>query len=802
MVTRTYDREKSLSKRGVRDALGMPIHGYITNPKNIDLLKMTLDEEKRFNNPAIAYEWVANKYQENGQKYSKQLPDGTSIPIPMYEAERQLEFIDVDVFRQSALYFKEHECYTKFDEEYDSAAYRTYWDTVEYRKENGMTAWAGIDKNGNPRLVHCPAKLWGFMNLGPIVRVEDDDDALSNESDFKEDENTDPDLLAEFRIEELLASLNIRETELKKKKIDFPSFFDGQYHLVVAKSFARLIGKNFFFGKARRKGMSYFNAYDLWDDIDTHPEMSVILAAYDKKYLTTGKGLMKMVYTYSDWYNKHTDFYKNRLVTSKEHLKIGYTEKGDPVERGYKSEAIAVSAMNNPDVTIGKDVFQLAYEEMGKFPNWKECHEVTSSTAEAGDYKTGHICGWGTGGTEEANWEAFEDVYYNPNAYDNLACKNIWDKGLEDTACGYFYPHVESLEGHMNYNGNTNYKTSWASYKKKKQRKRLETTDETSFEKWCGQRANCGQEAFARSGTNIFNRDAIQKQLNRVMREPSMKYLSREGWLVRNTKGHVKLELNEVKKINGELFNPPVLDFPLRKDTRVHGCFIEYVPPYRDPITGLVPEGLYVAFQDPYAHDKDIKKLSTKDSIGVTFWYERINNITPSGGGMIVAEYCGRPPSLDTYNDQVMNGLFYYNCKLFFENDRGDVKPFMKARGLMNMLYDEPELLFVKELMSKSGRGKGMHLTDKRKARGAIYLRDRLNEVVGTNHSTGEDKLALEYIYSVGILKELLRWNMDGNFDRVSALIIGEFIIRELAHEEIQMPSPYDGDSFFEREQF
>lgn len=768
--------------------MSMPIYGQINDARNIKLLQATLDEEKRFNDPSIAYNWVGQRYKENKDRYGRYL----------YEAEKELKFIDVDVFRQPALYFKEQGKYNPFHPDYDKSSYNRYWDLIEYRRRNGMTAWAGLDLEGKPRLVHCPGKLYGFLNFAPINRVKDDDDAIDNEKSFEDNESTDD--LAEFKLEELIRSLNIRDTRTAKKTIDFPSFFDGQYHLSIKANFARLVGKNDFYGKARRKGSSYLKAWEQTDNIDLNPYISCILAAYDKKYLIQGKGLMKMVYTYADFLNKYTDFSKKRLVNNKEHLKFGYTLSGQPEEYGYLSEILAVSAMNNPDVTIGKDVFELNYEELGKFPNFKESFEVTTSTAEAGDYKTGFIAGWGTGGTDDANWAGFEDAYYNPAAYDALECNNIWDDGREGTPCGYFYPHVQALEGHMDYNGNTNYDSAWASFIAKKEIKRASTSDENAFEKWCGQRANCGLEAFAKSATNIFPREVIRVQLSLCEHNEKAKYLARNGVLVPTEKG-VKLITNEEIRMSGGKVHPPVVDYPLTANTDVHGCFVEWIPPYRDPHTGKVPEGLYFAAQDPYAHDKDLKNLSIKDSLGVTFWIENVNNITPHGGGIPVAAYVGRPPRMDDYNEQVRLGLAYYGaeeggCKLMFENDRGDTKTFMQIRRLLHWLFEEPEMQFAKDLEGKTGRGYGMHMTDKRKAKAAIYLRDFLNTPV----TKGENaKVVLNYIFDPGFLRELLRWNMQGNFDRVSAWLIAMFAMKELETKEINPPKATKSNSLFNR---
>lgn len=780
--------------QGERDWLGMPIFGRITDKRNIKILQKDIDQERKSNDPTIAYKWVAEKYIENEKTYGQ----------PLYEAELDLVFIDVDVFRQAALYFKEFGRYCPFHPDHERYEYDLYWDLQEYRRRNGMTAWAGLDKEGNRRLVHIPGNYYGFLNFAPINRVEDDDDAITNEHDFEEESESEMlEQLAEIKLEDLIKNLGVRRTKIGKKTVDFPAFFEGQYHLFIAKNFARLIGKNFFFAKARRKGCSYINAWDNFNHIDLNPYISVILAAYDKKYLTQGKGLMKMLYTYADFINQFTDWAKSRSAKNKEHLRFGYYLENGVEELGYRSEALAVSAMNNPDVTIGKDVYELDYEEMGKFPNWGESYEVTTSTAEAGSLKTGMIVGWGTGGTDEANWKDFETVFYNPRGYDALACNNIWDEGAYGKPCCYFYPHIQSLEGCIDYNGNTDYRAAWIDYLTKKKTKEEESKDQSAFEKWCGQRANSPLEAFASGGTNIFDKQRILRQINKIKSGQTAANLARCGRLER-IDNKVTLVTNQELQASGlqGLVHDPVMDFPLRKTTDVTGCFVEWFPPHIDPATGVPPKDMYIAFQDPYAHDKDTKDITIRDSLGATYVYENINNISPHGGGIPVAAYVGRPGTTDEYNQQVELILERYNCKLAFENDRGDTKAFMQKRKKLHWLFEEPELQYDKDIQGKTGRGYGINMTTQRRSKGAVYLRDLLNTPLRKD-SQGNEKTLIDYIYDLGLLHELLKWSLTGNFDRVSAWLVGTFYIKEMEYKEINTSSvPTNNNSIFNRPHF
>lgn len=763
----------------------MKLYGKITNPDNAALLNESFEYEKKFNQPHVAFEWVAERYRKNKELYGKYL----------YEAET-INFIDTDVFRQSALAYLDTGEYCPYDSEYSSRLYNLWWDREEYRCKHGMTAYCRIDADGNYGLVHCPARLYGFMNYAIMFLLKDTD-----KDDPDGDEEIDYELVETVskanskKLKDILHGLSTVRTG--EKVIGLPKFFDGQYHIAVAKEFARLIGKNFFYGKARRKGQSYWNAWCAFHNYNFYPETNTIQAAYDKAFLIKGKGLFKMVKLYADHINKSTDWNKSRLKDTAEEIYSGYVLEGSTIQYGYKSGVIAVSAQHNEDVTIGKDCLEVQYEELGKFQNFKASFGVTTSTAEAGDFKTGQLTGWGTAGTKEANWESFADVCYHPENYDSLVCNNVWDVGAEGTGCCYFYPHVQSLEGHMDEYGNTNYDTAWAAFLEKKEEKRKTITDQKEFGTWCGQRANSPEEAFARNSDNIFDSEAIQAQLNYITRNPKVHQAARYGIFI-NGKDGVRLKTNEELVHEKKKAHSPIFDFPLNAGTDFNGCWVEWIPPFRD-VNGKVPKDLYVAVQDPYATDKDVKDITTRHSLGATYIFERTNNITPFGGGIPVGAYVGRPPKLDDYNTQVMYALDYWNAKLMFENNMGDTLSFMKRMNRTQYLFEEPSLDYDRDISGKSGRSYGIYLDDKKKAKASLYLRDFLAQPIGKNQQTGEIKTVLNYIYDPALLKELLKWRLKGNFDRVSAWFVLMFIIKQLDFDEVKPGKATNTNSFFNR---
>lgn len=700
----------------------------------------------------------------------------------LYEIE-EIAFCNTTEFMATGKFFKKNGVYTKAPK--GSREHKEFWDLEEDRRKNGMTLPGKLYyEDGIPKIqqVHITGEHYGFLNYARIKRVKDED------------------LLALKQFVTNDSTLLKHSKKVGHKDYDFPSFIDGQYHWFKAKEFAQSIGLNIIMCKARRKGFSYMEGWDSADTINMIPFSTVLIGAYDFKYITLGNQMMGMAKTYLDFLELHTDFGRGYLKESSEHIKLGYkkTTEGQK-EFGYRSELVALSFMNNPDAAVGKDAVKIKMEECGKFPNLKEALDVTQSTTEAGSIKTGFITMFGTGGTKDANWADFESIYYNPESYGCLMFDNIWDDGAKGTPAGFFYPQEIGDDAYIDAHGNSLKEQALASFEiEKGKQKKIKSNSE--FLKWVGQRARNGKEAFANGSDNIFPAIEILDQLQKVEHDPDFKYLPRIGVLVGTEKG-IKFKLNSDLQALEQKVHDPIFNFPLKDKQDVDGCYVEWVSPYRDPHTGMIPKGLYRLWHDPYAHDTDKKDLTIKHSLGTTYVYERMNNFTPGRGDYLVGCYVGRPERMDDYNEHLLRIAEYWNAEIMFENDRGDVKGFAARKRKLHLLADEPDLDWEKELKGKTNRGKGMNMTIKRKEKGAIYLRDWLLEPRNKD-AFGNTRMNLHYIYDPALLRELLKWNLKGNFDRVSALLVGMYDMKECFDKEIKIPTVRDKTDFFNRPLF
>lgn len=674
-----------------------------------------------------------------------------------------ITFANTQEFRRDALHFLKHGCYTFAPK--NSYEYNEYWDEQERRRKEGFSV-AGV---------HITGEHYGYLNFAQIK--------LTKKQNFDSDE-----------------LLSKGSKVAGQKIITFPDFYDGDYHYFKAREKALELGLHLCVGKARRKGYSYKNGWIAANKADLYPDSITVLAAYDAKYLFP-EGTMGMAKNYLDFINKHTDWNKGRLKNAEDHIKIGYKEKDGVVEYGYKSQIIAVSCgPNNPGAARGKDGTLILFEEAGKFNNLLAALSSTRPTVEDGAFVTGQIIIFGTGGDGDSNWADFEEIFYNPELYNMMPFVNIWDDNATNSNCGFFVPQTMNMPGFIDKDGNS--LTDKALQAEKAYRQHIKDTakSNSTLVTHTMEYPLKPSEAFSRSSENIFPTILLDEQLRRVQNDPNIKYLGRCGFPIPTANG-----IKFITEKSNNIEYKPVLNFPLKKNDDVEGCFIEWQPPYRDPKTGMIPKGLYRIWNDPYAQDKDKDKIKAIDSLGATYVYERANTFTATRGDILVGAYIGRPDKMDDYNENLLRIAQYYGgdygC-VMFENDRGDVKNYFKKNKAYDLLADEPEVVWKKELQTTaSGRQKGIMMNDKRKGTGAMYLRDWLLTKRSTS-ADGTDILNLHYIYDEGLLNELLKWNKNGNFDRVSSLLVGMYDYKETDHQEIQQALDENADDFFNRDLF
>jgi|DEB0MinimDraft_6_1074348.scaffolds.fasta_scaffold00277_8 hypothetical protein len=602
--------------------------------------------------------------------------------------------------------------------------------------------------------------------------------------------------------------VQIKLTDKGNKKIlSFPNFWDGDYEYFWLQEIARNGikpvdyerlnlsthveeahmngGRHMIVGKARRKGFSYKNAALVTNTFNTERNSYTLLCAFDKKYLYP-KGIMAMVTDNMNFLNEHTGWAKRRQVVDKQnHRRASYLEymSGQQVEKGYKSEVEAITFKDNPDAARGKDASIVIFEECGAFDNLKASYLATKPTVEDGGITTGQMILFGTGGDMAGGTIDFESMFYNPEAYNLLPITNIWDESSDHTTCGYFFPAYKNKIGHMDHDGNSDIAGARQSEEATREQIKRDAKDAGVLDKHITEYPFTPKEAFLQHSSNVFPTAALIEHRNELVRSGMFKSLAVAGHLVEGKEG-VKLRPDDRLR--------PVMKFPVQRGDDTTGCPVVYQSPYKQ--NGEVPRDLYIIVHDPYAQD------GYGTSLGAAYVIKRVNTLSQPDD-MIVASYVGRPDTQDEYNYNLFLLAKYYNARIGFENDRGEIIPYAKRHKLMQYLMPEVEIFDKTDnvRIRKLGRSYGMSMGSKeRKGQAEIYLRDWLKTPRGRDEQ-GEQKLNLHFIYDIALIDELVKYNRRGNFDRVSALLVGMFHLKDLHTKEVQLVEQQSENTFFDR---
>ena len=652
-------------------------------------------------------------------------------------------FKDIDRIRPAAKFFEEHGYYT--DSLPNTKGYYDYWDEETKRCMYGYT----IDE------LHITGFHYFYLNYCPIDRAVDEE-------------------LPDGTIQ-------------SKRERTFPRFYDGDWEYFQEIDKARAQNRHMIVLKARRKGYSYKAGAMLARNYFFVKNSKNFVFAGQKEYLI-GDGLLSKAWEFLSFIDDHTAWAQPRLKDREMHKMAGYKKKvnGLEIEMGMKSQIMGVSLKDAPDKVRGKAGELVFFEEAGSFPGLLKAWEVTMPTMRQGAKTLGMMIAFGTGGTEGADFEAMEEIFYNPAAYDCMDYENVWDAGAMGTRCGYFIPIQKNLDGFIDADGNSEQKDA-VEYEKEMREKKKGAADAKSLDQYIAEHPFSPQEATLQITSNLFDVASLQEHYN---------HLKANDLHTRGTPGRLYYKKEQVE------FKPdynlrPVIKFPHRKDDDNTGCVVIYESPYRNK-EHVTPHNLYVICHDPYGQNQS----ADSSSLGAAYVLKRPNNLSQPDD-IIVASYVGRPATQDDYNRNLFMLADYYNAKIGFENDRGEIIAYAKRYRKLHKLQPEFEMLDKKELQSRRVRRTyGMHMTEARKQQGEIYIRDWLNSLRGVDEN-GKKLLNLQKIYDPALIQELTKFNHKGNFDRVMALMIGMYHTRELYNAEVtDLYQDRSMDEFFDRQIF
>lgn len=636
--------------------------------------------------------------------------------------------LNSDKFRQPALFFKRNDCFTFAPP--GTSEYIKYWTQEREYCMNGYEAEDGD---------RIPGHMYFYLNYYPI------------------------DLVGEVEV-----TINGVTSMRAEKKRDFPRFYDYDRFFFESVEYAEYIGKHMSVLKARRKGYSFKVSAMLTRNYYFYRNSVGFALAAEAEFLVRD-GILSKSWDSMDFIDQYTAWYKKRQKTNtKMHRRASFIQKDDTgveIEMGYKSEIMGVTLKNDPQKARGKAGKLIIYEEAGKFPHLLQAWQISRPSVEQGSHVFGTMIAFGTGGTEDADFESLKELFENPKAYGCLEFENIWDEEMIGQLCGFFIPQYANLEGcyedkdnpddpyngvpFMDKDGNTNVKVAKKFILLQRENVVRNASDKRAIDRHVAEQPITPAEATLDISANIFPKADLQRHLAHVKNDKKLSNFKQVGDLFFDTEGAVKWQPADIYSAKD------ITKYRLKPEDDPTGQVVIWEHPRKDP-----PWGLYVAGCDPYDHDK-----SGTNSLGSIFIYKRIQDFDEYYE-LPVAEYTGRPNTANEFYEIVRKLLFYYNATLMYENEKKGLFFYFERMNCTHLLADQPNDL-IGDIIKDSGvqRKKGIHMNQNIKDWGEGAIRDWLVE----EYAPGKKNLTK--ILSPALLEELISYNDKGNFDRVMAFM-------------------------------
>lgn len=645
---------------------------------------------------------------------------------------------DMDYFRPSAIHFEKYGTFSNLRPNANPNSEYGKWVREEKRR-----IWEGYVRESDGEWV--TGYMYWFLNYSPMM--------LSKIREYR-DKNG-----------------RLRKSKKADRVEALPECWEGIYwrfHCLEQASEGGLYN-NFEGGQhmaelaSRGKGKSYSLAsilnhiFVVGENEEANEKVKGIVTAYQKEYLTKDGVLNKFV-DMANFCATYTQFPRKRLKNSLQEMTwiMGYKDIELDIERGTQNTVLGVSSKDDESKLRGKRAAKILIEEFGTFPRLVDLYNVLLPSVQEGDIVFGQIYMLGTAGDNESDFAGAQEIMYNPKGYNMYALPNVFDKFNQGKPhFVFFFPGYINRKGCYNKDGVSDVIKALIEILMNRYRVKYNSTDPNTIIKTIAEVPITPAEAIVKTGVNMFPVADLTERVGQLDANPREYDDVYVGDLVFNREGTVEFKPTSAQ---------PIRDFP-HKDNKIEGAIEIFQLPEINKGTGKPYDNRYILGADPYDDDES-NTMSLGSIFVLDLWTDRI-----------VAEYTGRPLYADDYYEICRKLCLFYNGRLNYEYNKKGLFSHFSTRNSLYLLTDVLDFLKEKQMM-KEGRGNKAKGTNASPAINA-YARSRLRswllsptpiiEVID-----GEEKeILVPRLFTVrnrALLKELITYNSEGNFDRISAM--------------------------------
>ena len=636
---------------------------------------------------------------------------------------------DMDYFRPTALHYKKYGCFTNLRPNANPNSEYGKW----IRRERDR-CWNGYIRESDGEWVTGP--LYFYMNYCPIVQSK------------------------------------IRKgTKQADRIVDFPEMWEGIYWRFHYMDQARNGGLyNDFLGgnhgaelASRGKSKSYSMAsilthnFILGENSIACEEIVSVATAYQKEYLTKDGVLNKFV-SMANFCAEHTQFPRKRLKSSLQDMvwKMGYKDLELEIEKGTQNSVLGVSSKDDESKLRGKRAAFIGIEEFGTFPRLIDLYNVMLPSVQEGDYVFGIMYLQGTAGDNESDFSGAQEIMYHPEGYNMYALPNVFDKNNQGKKYFvFFFPGYINRKGCYNEDGVSDVIQALIEILMNRYRVKYNSSDPNTVIKTIAEVPITPAEAIIKTGVNMFPVTDLTERLGQLDANPREYDDVYVGDLIINSNKEVEFKPTS---------NQPIRDFP-HKDNKIEGAIEIYKLPEKDK-SRKVFDNRYILGCDPYDDDES-NTMSLGSVYVLDLWTDKV-----------VAEYTGRPLFADDFYEICRKLCLFYNGRMNYENNKKGLFGYFSKMNCLYLLTDVLDFLKDRDMIKGSSYGnkaKGTNATAAINAYAKNLLRSWLLKPTNIIQTIdGEDQeITVSNLYTLrsrALIKELILYNSEGNFDRISAM--------------------------------
>ena len=638
---------------------------------------------------------------------------------------------NMDYFRPSAIHFQKYGCYTKLRPNQNPNSEYGKWIREEIRR-----CWEGYVRESDGEWV--TGLMYFYCNYCPIMLakvVEGSDSQANRVEDFPE----------------FWEGIYWRFHYLEQARRGglYNNFKGGQHCAELARrgcsksySLASIMAHNFVLGESK----------------ESHKRVMTILTAYQKEYLAGKDGTLSKFVPMIDFLATTTEFPRRRLKNSQQEMmwQMGYQDVDTGVNKGTLNTVIGVSSKDDESKLRGKRGY-IFFEEFGSFPRVRDIYNIVRYGVEEGNYTFGLIYLVGTSGDDANDFEGAQELLYFPRGYNIYAIPNVYDKvnqGKKDFA--FFFPVYVNRKGCYNKDGVSDVIKALIEVLMIRYKTKYNSSESNTLLRVIADMPITPAEAIIKTGYNMFPVTDLTERLQQLDSDPKILDETYIAELVINKSGQVEYKPS---------VKTPIRDFPT-KNNKVEGAIEIFQMPEIDKASGKPYGNRYIAGADPYDND-EANTMSLGSIFILDLWTDKI-----------VAEYTGRPIFADDYFEICRKLCLFYNARLNYEQNKKGLFGYFSQHNCTYLLTDVLDFLKDKSLAKGGGYGntaKGTTATAPVNAYAKNLLRKWLLEPVSSIQKVdGENtEVMIPRLYNLrnrALIKELIGYNTEGNFDRISAM--------------------------------